>query len=595
MSRLVHRVRLHAPAAHLVQRGAFLLEDALRTASLPGAGPGRLLLVRYLHVGTIDPARNPVALAMALEARMRLLRTTAVHAATAGAPTAQVVYFHDEAEAYTMLALRLVARQPINAWFWRLVVPPLDPRAPLRSLLYAIPATSVGTAMLLRVLTELADRTALDPLLATLTPTDGARLLALRHWPSPAPAAPAMPALPLNAAAPTHSITGSPTMPTALLSAKWRVPLTRWLKQWGSADPRSHWLATSALVATHPPRLLDPTLAQRAALLISTMTAAPTTQPSPVGSSPELDQDRHQAQAAHTATYPAEATSDELPLPGSTTVSALGVPIERSLHLRPGPQGNQTVTPQPSPTRTGQPDKPMSTLAPPLAMPPVTRLGGLFFLLPVLERLGIRAFLTAQPHWIEADLGWALLRIVATRLGLTERDPLHNLLGEAPPDNPALTFVAPTTWHNGPAALPYATIHRVEQQPGQRVIIDRTGRLLLARWSHQRPAGLHELRAATELRRGTPLANLPSPTHAWLTATRRWLRRSPAHIGLHDLVTRPALISTTATHLDLTFDHSQTDLRLRRHGLDFNPGWVPWLGKVVSFHYANVEELRYGL
>ncbi|NCC32682.1 MAG: hypothetical protein EOM24_11780 [Chloroflexia bacterium] len=226
---------------------------------------------------------------------------------------------------------------------------------------------------------------------------------------------------------------------------------------------------------------------------------------------------------------------------------------------------------------------------------PLTQLGGLFFLLPVLERLGLPAFLAAQPHWIEADLGWALLREAARHLGITEQDPLHHILGEAPPDDPELSFVAPTTWHNGPAALPYATIHRAEQQPGQRGIIDRTGRLLLARWAHRRPAGLHELRAATELRRGAPLANLPSPLHAWITAARRWLRRSPAHIGLRDLVTRPALVSATTTHLDLTFDHSQTELRLRRLGLDFNPGWVPWLGKVVSFHYANIEELRYGL
>ncbi|MBP1467362.1 hypothetical protein EYB53_016740 [Candidatus Chloroploca sp. M-50] len=591
MSRLVHRVRLHAPAAHLVQRGAFLLEDALRTASLPGAGPGRLLLVRYLHVGTINPARNPVALAMALEERMRLLRATAVHAATAGAPAAQAVYFHDEAEAYTMLALRLVARQPISAWFWRLVAPHLDPRAPLRSLLYAIPATSVGTAMLLRVLTELAAREALDPLLATLTPTDGARLLALRHWSAPV----AAPALPPNDAAQMQGLAGPPAMPTALLASAWRAPLARWIKRWGSGDPRSHWLATSALVATHPPRLLDPTLPIRAALLTSMMTSAPTAQPSPVGFTPEPDQDPHPTQAPHTATYPAEATTDELPPSGGATFSALGAPVERSSQLRPVPHGDQTVTPRPSPARTDQPGEAMLALAPPLAMPPVTRLGGLFFLLPVLERLGLRALLAAQPHWIEADLGWALLRIVAARLGLTERDPLHHVLGEAPPDDPALTFVAPATWHNGPAVLPSATIHRVEQQPGLRVIIDRTGRLLLARWSHQRPAGLHELRTATDLRRGATLANLPSPTHAWITAARRWLRRSPAHIGLRDLVTRPALVSITTTHLDLTFDHSQTDLRLRRHGLDFNPGWVPWLGKVVSFHYANVEELRYAL
>jgi len=27
------------------------------------------------------------------------------------------------------------------------------------------------------------------------------------------------------------------------------------------------------------------------------------------------------------------------------------------------------------------------------------------------------------------------------------------------------------------------------------------------------------------------------------------------------------------------------ELRLRRAGLDFDAGWVPWLGRVVAYHY----------
>jgi hypothetical protein len=28
------------------------------------------------------------------------------------------------------------------------------------------------------------------------------------------------------------------------------------------------------------------------------------------------------------------------------------------------------------------------------------------------------------------------------------------------------------------------------------------------------------------------------------------------------------------------------DLRLRRAGLDSDPGWVPWFGRIVSFHFV---------
>jgi hypothetical protein len=27
-------------------------------------------------------------------------------------------------------------------------------------------------------------------------------------------------------------------------------------------------------------------------------------------------------------------------------------------------------------------------------------------------------------------------------------------------------------------------------------------------------------------------------------------------------------------------------MRVRRAGLDFDPGWVPWYGRVISFHYT---------
>jgi hypothetical protein len=46
-----------------------------------------------------------------------------------------------------------------------------------------------------------------------------------------------------------------------------------------------------------------------------------------------------------------------------------------------------------------------------------------------------------------------------------------------------------------------------------------------------------------------------------------------------------ARLRATETHLDLDLDATGADLAVRLAGLDFNPGWVPWLGRVVAFHY----------
>ena len=46
-----------------------------------------------------------------------------------------------------------------------------------------------------------------------------------------------------------------------------------------------------------------------------------------------------------------------------------------------------------------------------------------------------------------------------------------------------------------------------------------------------------------------------------------------------------ARLWATETHLDLDLETTSIDLALRLSGLDLDPGWVPWLGRVVRFHY----------
>lgn len=86
----------------------------------------------------------------------------------------------------------------------------------------------------------------------------------------------------------------------------------------------------------------------------------------------------------------------------------------------------------------------------------------------------------------------------------------------------------------------------------------------------------------------------PSPLHPlWYSALKTWSRR---HTGLtlKSLIQRPGELALTPTHLDLTFDLSQVDIRIRKAGLDLNPGWLPWFGRVVAFHYEPFRERRTG-
>lgn len=76
----------------------------------------------------------------------------------------------------------------------------------------------------------------------------------------------------------------------------------------------------------------------------------------------------------------------------------------------------------------------------------------------------------------------------------------------------------------------------------------------------------------------------------WYLRMRRTLRRH-AGMDLQDVVRRPAWVDGTATHLDVVFPLAEVDLRLRRRGLDSDPGWVPWFGRIVAFHFVDSELL----
>lgn len=175
-----------------------------------------------------------------------------------------------------------------------------------------------------------------------------------------------------------------------------------------------------------------------------------------------------------------------------------------------------------------------------------TAAGGLLFLLPVLQRLGIAA-------WSEqagcADLPQRVLALAARRLRLDAADPAWDMLDVLPGKPRRRPPPAPAPWSDPLLAPPKA----------------------------RRADG--DLAAALARSRG-----LNAQAALCLTATRRWLRRA-ARIGLASLVLRPARMHLSPTHVDVHFRLRDCDIRVRRAGLDLDPGWLPWFGRVVAFHY----------
>jgi hypothetical protein len=152
-----------------------------------------------------------------------------------------------------------------------------------------------------------------------------------------------------------------------------------------------------------------------------------------------------------------------------------------------------------------------------------TQAGGLLFLLQPLRRLGIAEALTTGAA-LPADLAARVLASVAARAGVDAEDPVWSILQVQADESSPVPF---GDGYVGGAG--YAV-------------------------------------------------------HVWVAALRRWCRQH-AGVGLRALVRRSAHVRWTGAHVDVQFDPNSVDVRLRRAGLDVDPGWTPWFGRVVRFHY----------
>ena len=85
------------------------------------------------------------------------------------------------------------------------------------------------------------------------------------------------------------------------------------------------------------------------------------------------------------------------------------------------------------------------------------------------------------------------------------------------------------------------------------------------------------------LMRETPTAWADALT-AWRIGLDRWLRRR-ARIRLCEVVRKRGWLTIAETGIDARFSPDAADIRLRRLALDLDPGWTPWLGFSLRYHY----------
>ncbi|MFN8468429.1 MAG: hypothetical protein U0X20_22920 [Caldilineaceae bacterium] len=584
----VRQLTIQAPDAPAARRGAQLVEDGLHMAGIPGES-SRLLIVRRLDLGVLPPAATSSAVAQSIEAALAELPARAVAAADAAAGGADTVYFADEIEPCVLLAVHAARGQLPSAWFW--------PRAvagwrsggtaaeAVRCALKAAAQLPGGPDAVVQVVSALLAAGLLDRALVALRPEDGSALLAQCRWQvaaGPHGGEHARPPGPRG----RHAVGAGGTAHAAQLA--------RWSARWGAGDARTLWLTAALLAAVQPALAGDSALAARAGAWLqqvhknqtlvvaakergiarrlaphhfgSKVNRAPSAaQNSSTGAGRPISPETKEAAEHASRTRPpgaarAAATDGAAPAAaqwsGRVRPGKLRPGLVRQGILRPGVVRQGVV--RPGVVRPGM-------LRPSVFRPSVLRPGKL-----QRDRRAHAPTPLTRSQWDAADAAGDAETLEEAMLwwrGL----PLHRTRAAG------VWLLLPVLRGLGLAAYLRAHEELAAAGLGWRVLEEVARRLAV-------PAEdplWRELAQAHPGAGGSRNCSLPP---AWCEGIASWCAQQ-ADLPLGDIVLREGFLYTTRTHVDVFFDLDAVDLLVRRLGLDLDPGWVPWLGRVVTFYY----------
>ncbi|WP_138469265.1 hypothetical protein [Poseidonocella sp. HB161398] len=547
----VGRLAVRAPGRDAVPGFRADLEDAFRTLTLPHEEAGGLLVVRRLDLGRVPRGISRQALSQLVARRLceaGLLRVPPGRALPgAAAETAGAVLFADQVTAAAAALGALCADRPFS-WPLRRAFPGAveGGRAERAAAVFAALAARAGPQaagrladlpggpeLLLESL-EMAGPAALGRILAACAGEEARRAVEAAAMDRFRPRAAAPSSLPPGRALPSAA---APVPEPAAILPAWAEALVLPLLR-GAAQPGGIELAAAAL------RL-------RAANMPLPMIAAALRQ------IPDLAARRRRGRASTR--------------PGAAAKPAPGAPRSQGTAGAAVPEVART-----DPGRAAVPDR-AELLPGPVFDGEESPVAGLWLLLAAMRLAGLeRAEAAGVP------LCLPVLRGFAARLGLGEGDPSTAAIGTGdwdPPAEPALG----RSWGPDPRLLPaWRGWGLAPGGPGWR-------RLCL------RGFAVGALRPGTLRRHGGPGLRRAGPvrgsavTGAMLSA--QCAVSAATGMGWRPLARLPGRICVTPTHVDVTYDARDLRLPVRLAGFDLNPGWVPWLGRVVSFHY-DYSQLR---
>jgi len=512
-------------------RIAYSLEEALRLATLPGEEEGRIYCFRRVSLSGIPAEANRRVWMEQVQQVLGTLAAQAVHAGDPNAASANAVYFNNFEETIeTLLRKAVRAHGPsIPDWF-------------SNSAIGTVAETSYALqipAILERIRPpSMAPGAAAAILFAALGNSDPVALLSaipsatIREW--------------IRELEGQKSLSAS--APPVQLPGEIKTALQRAAFHFGWKDPATVWLAAQAVLSLSPGTWSSGTAVTRARATLRSLEEAQLRGPADRSASIIREF------AVHSFVFDDDNETGAVRMLPSGEETATASQNEFNLPRLPATADGDSIS---DPARASQ-EMALEAEPPAVAIPEIpavnppllgeaTPSAGLYFLLNVLRSLGIVSTLEACPSLAEFSLATSIIRQLAIHAGVADSDPILLCLRMPQP-----AF-----------ALPAEILADLSLQP--------------AAW----PKGFAVSRRAA--------FDSAYFLRVCTVAVKRWLWRM-GRLTVGDVINRNGRVWLTRTDLDVTFPLAAADLRIRRIGLDIDPGWLSWFGesgRVVRFHYRD--------
>ncbi len=564
----MQQLRIRSDRPERIGQVAVQLEDALRTASFANLPRNGVVYIKRLDLGRIGTRPRSSQLSRRIDRALRSLPAGAIRRGSGETelPAAEAVWFPDSVTALKAVADRILRKQPLSAWYWRRVLgltPVTRVAVDLDRVFACAEQLQPAEPAVLSLLKHINTRGALPRLLELLPLSTLRRQLpwlvsrVVMQEQAPARARETSRSLPsgsqeLPLTSDGQSLSGLPLSPAA------KASLTQVLQQWQGEPERGLWcllvlyqLESRSLSASSW-RIL-----QRRILRDEQTGSERQQRPAATPAEVEFLSQPHPVSEGAVKSVSASTSADTPRVePGRRTITEIATAVARPIALKPN--------------RRPFPDTDFDWAGSWLWGGEATPAAGLFFVLPIWLHLGLAKALRQHPWLEQVRFSQLLLGRLGEWLALPPGDPMLSWLS---PGDPSLSG----SWHC-PGAWQGLLENHWQRHPPQWQMIGQarlqstlTGRVLL---SAEGP---------------WPLAQpmLLCLADSWLRVTARWLNQQG--LRLRWLVERSGVVAVTETHIDVCLPLEQSDLRLRRYALDLDPGWVPWLGRVIQYHYLRRE------